>query len=52
VLGSTEDDEWKTVTAKDIATKRWYDLWVTTENNNTERKDCLNITKYPPFPKV
>ena len=45
-------DEWKSITSMDIGSKRWFELWVTSDAEDQARIDCLNITKYPPFPSV
>lgn len=51
IEGQKIDNLWKTVTAYDIGSKRWYDLFK--ENiNNTIIRDCFNMTTNPPFPPV
>jgi hypothetical protein len=40
------------VTAKDIGTKKWFDLWQYSDPSDQQRINCLNITLHPPFPKV
>ena len=50
--GMSEDEEWKSISTKDMGSKRWWELWITTEPDDFIRKDCLNITIYPPFPPV
>jgi hypothetical protein len=43
IEGQKIDNLWKTVTAYDIGTKRWYDLFK--ENiNNTVIANCFNMT--------
>lgn len=53
--------KWKPVTAFDIASRRWWDVWLDTDPNpemepnedkrkiKEERLACFNVTKYPPF---
>lgn len=54
-------NKWKPVTAYDVATRRWFDVWMKSDPNPDmepkeeirnllkARLECFNMTKYPPF---
>lgn len=54
IEGNAKDEKWSSITAYDIGTKRWYDIFKMNlgKPGREDVTECFNMTTNPPFPPV